>query len=59
MEHFTNQRVTLDDEVPSIPVNEVPVYQGKSSSNVLNVSFAYSNEFITATIRGSIFSCCE
>jgi hypothetical protein len=41
---FTNQRVTLNAEVPSIPVNELPVYQGKSSLNTLNVSFTDSNE---------------
>ncbi len=52
---FTNQRVTLDDEVPSIPVNEVPVYQGKSSSNVLNVSFAYSNESYNSNHKGEVY----
>ncbi|WP_410508205.1 hypothetical protein RSJ42_15680 [Methanosarcina hadiensis] len=40
---FINQRVTLDAEVPLVPVDELPVYQGKSSSNTLNVSFIDSN----------------
>jgi hypothetical protein len=51
---FTNQRVTLDAEVPSIPVNELPVYQGKSSINTLNVSFTNSNEFYNNSNRGEI-----
>lgn len=41
---LTNQRVTLNAEVPSIPVNYLPIYQGKSSSRILNVSFTGSNE---------------
>lgn len=52
---FTNQRVTLDDEVPSIPVNEMPVYQGKSSSNILNVSFTDSNESYNSNPTGEIY----
>jgi hypothetical protein len=51
---FTNQRVTLDDEVPSIPVNEMPVYQGKSSSNILNVSFTDSNESYNSSHTGEL-----
>ena len=41
---LTNQRVTLDTEIPSIAVNQLPVYQGKSSSSILNVSFINSGE---------------
>ena len=41
---LTNQRVTLDTEIPSIAVNQLPVYQGKSSSSTLNVSFINSSE---------------
>lgn len=41
---LTNQRVTLDTEIPPIAVNKLPVYRGKSSSNILNVSFINSNE---------------
>ena len=41
---LTNQRVTLDTEIPSIAVNQLPVYKGKSSSNTLNVSFVNSSE---------------
>src|SRR5512145_1840723 len=52
---FTNQRVTLDAEVPSIPVNELPVYQGKSSSNTLNVSFTDSNESYNSILMGEIY----
>lgn len=51
---FTNQRVTLDDEVASIPVSEMPVYQGKSSSNILNVSFTDSNESYNSNHTGEI-----
>lgn len=39
-----NQRVTLETEVPSIPVNQFPIYQGRYSSNILNVSFTSSVE---------------
>ncbi|MDY9927684.1 hypothetical protein [Methanosarcina sp.] len=42
---LTNQRITLDTEVPSIPVNQFPVYQGRSSSSALNVSFINSDEY--------------
>ncbi|MDQ1274791.1 MAG: hypothetical protein QG610_363 [Euryarchaeota archaeon] len=52
---FTNQRVTLNAEVPSIPVNELPVYQGKSSSNTLNVSFTDSNESYNSSHMGDIY----
>lgn len=52
---FTNQRVTLDTEIPSIPVNELPVYQGKSSSNTLNVSFINSSESYNNSYIGEIY----
>jgi hypothetical protein len=41
---LTNQRVTLNTEIPSIPVNKFPIYRGGPSSSVLNVSFTYSVE---------------
>jgi len=41
---LTNQRVTLDADIPSIPVNQLPLYQGKSSSTTFNVSFINSDE---------------
>lgn len=41
---LTNQRVTLNTEIPSMPVNRLPIYQGRSSSSVLNVSFTSSVE---------------
>jgi hypothetical protein len=37
---FTNQRVTLNTELPQIPVNQLPIYKGRSSSGILNVSFS-------------------
>lgn len=51
---LTNQRVTLDTEVPSIPVNELPVYQGKSSSSTLNVSFTDYDEAYYSNYTGEI-----
>lgn len=51
---LTNQRVTLDTEVPSIPVNELPVYRGKTSSSTLNVSFIDSNESYCSNYTGEI-----
>ncbi|AKB76542.1 hypothetical protein MSHOH_0059 [Methanosarcina horonobensis HB-1 = JCM 15518] len=51
---FTNQRVTLDAEIPSIPVNQLPVYQGKSPSSTLNVSFTDSNESHNSNYTGEI-----
>lgn len=51
---FINQRVSLDAEVPSIPVNELPVYQGKSSSSTLNVSFTDSSESYNSNRTGEI-----
>ncbi|WP_440946481.1 hypothetical protein ACSAZL_20985 [Methanosarcina sp. T3] len=41
---LTNQRVTLNADIPSIPVNQLPLYQGKSSSNAFNVSFINSSK---------------
>ncbi|AKB30525.1 hypothetical protein MSSIT_3806 [Methanosarcina siciliae T4/M] len=41
---LTNQRVTLDADIPSIPVNQLPLYQGKCSLSILNVSFITSRE---------------
>lgn len=52
---FTNQRVTLDTQIPSIPVNQLPVYQGKSSSSTLNVSFISSNESYNSRSAGEIY----
>ena len=52
---LTNQRVTLDTEIPSIPVNQLPVYQGKSSSSTLNVSFISSNESYNNIYSGEIY----
>lgn len=52
---FINQRVTLDAEVPSIPVNGLPVYQGKSSLSTLNVSFIDSNETYNGNHIGEIY----
>lgn len=51
---FTNQRVTLNAEVPSMPVTELPVYQGKSSLNTLNVSFTDSSESYNNSNTGEI-----
>ena len=51
---LTNQRVTLDTEIPSIPVNQLPVYQGKSSSSTLNVSFINSSESYNNRYTGEI-----
>jgi hypothetical protein len=52
---LTNQRVTLDTEIPSIPVNQLPVYQGKSSSSTLNVSFISSSESYNNRSTGEIY----
>lgn len=52
---FINQRVTLDTEVPSIPVNQLPVYQGKSSLSTLNVSFINSSESYINQYTGEIY----
>ena len=52
---FTNQRVTLDTQIPSIPVNQLPVYQGKSSSRTLNVSFISSSESYNSRSTGEIY----
>ena len=52
---FTNQRVTLDTQIPSIPVNQLPVYQGKSSSNTLNVSFISLGESYNSRSTGEIY----
>lgn len=52
---FTNQRVTLDAEVPLIPVNELPIYKGKSSLNTLNVSFTDSSESYDNSHMGEIY----
>ena len=41
---FTNQRVTLDAEIPPLPVNRLPIYKGKSPSSVLNVNFVNFSE---------------
>jgi hypothetical protein len=64
---FTNQRVTFDTENPSIPVKQLPLYQGKSSLNTLNVSFInfseayntynyynYSEEILFLTVNDEI-----
>jgi len=45
---LTNQRVTLDADIPSIPANQLPLYKGKSSSNTLNVNFINSSESYNA-----------
>lgn len=45
---LTNQRVTLDADIPSIPVNQLPLYQGKSLSGTLTVSFINSSESYNA-----------
>jgi len=52
---LTNQRVTLDTQIPSIPVNQLPVYQGKSSSSTLNVSFISSSESYNNIYPGEIY----
>jgi hypothetical protein len=51
---LTNQRITLDTEVPSIPVNQLPVYQGKSSSSTLTVSFINSSKSYNNRYTGEI-----
>ncbi|AKB16931.1 MULTISPECIES: hypothetical protein [unclassified Methanosarcina] len=52
---LTNQRVTLDTEIPLIPVNQLPVYQGKSSSNTLNVSFINSSKSYNKSYTEEIY----
>lgn len=39
-----NLRVSLNTEVPVLPVNQLPIFQGKASSNILYVDFVDSIE---------------
>lgn len=57
---LTNQRVTLDADIPLIPVNQLPLYQGKSFSRTLNVSFinsveSYNNRSYNNKYPGEIY----
>lgn len=52
---LTNQRVTLNTEAPPIPVSQFPVYQGKSSSSILNVSFINSSDSYDSNCTGEIY----
>lgn len=45
-----NARVSLDAEVPSIPTDQLPVFQGNSSQHILHVDFVDSiEEFNSST----------
>lgn len=37
-----NQRITLETEIPQLPVSKLPVYKGNSSTGILKINFSDS-----------------
>jgi hypothetical protein len=37
-----NLRISLNTEIPALPADQLPIFQGKASSNILHVDFVYT-----------------
>lgn len=51
----SNLRVSLNTEVPAIPANQLPIFQGKASSSILYVDFVDSIEDYNSSTRDICF----